>query len=71
MRTTGRMITIAESEFPAFDLPPRAARTTAGKLTTVPILTTPARPTPKGPSDACRLSEIERRKVNAPLTRPA
>ena len=66
------MITIAEPEFPAFVLPPRAARTAVGKLTTVPIPTTPARPALEGPyGPSCRLSEIERRKVNAPLTQPA
>jgi hypothetical protein len=39
---TGRMMTVADSDLPAIDLDPRAVRSTAGKLMTVPILLSPA-----------------------------
>jgi len=35
-------MTVADSDLPAIDLDPRAVRSTAGKLMTVPISLTPA-----------------------------
>jgi hypothetical protein len=35
-------MTVADSDLPAIDLDPRAVRSTAGKLMTVPILLSPA-----------------------------
>jgi hypothetical protein len=39
---TGRMMTVADSDLPVIDLDPRAVRSTAGKLMTVPIMLSPA-----------------------------
>jgi hypothetical protein len=38
---TGRMMTVADSDLPVIDLDPRAVRSTAGKLMTVPIIAFP------------------------------
>jgi len=37
IRTTGRMMTVADSDLPTLDREPRAVRPTAGKLMTAPI----------------------------------